>query len=98
MLCLGGADAERERAERTVGGGVAVAAHDRRARQRKTLLRPDHMADALARIPFVVIFDTEKPGVLGEIRDLRRALGIGVRLAAIRRWHIMIDHHQRTFG
>ena len=48
VLDLGGADAERERGERAVRARVRVAAHDRHARQRRALLRPDHVDDALA--------------------------------------------------
>ena len=49
---LRGADAERDRAERAVRGGVAVAAGDRHARLREAQLRPDDVDDALrARCP-----------------------------------------------
>ena len=40
VLDLARADAERERAERTVRRGVAVTAHDRHARQRAALFGP----------------------------------------------------------
>ena len=36
-----------ERAERAVRGGVRIAAHHRHARQRRALLGPDHVHDAL---------------------------------------------------
>ena len=45
---LGGADAEGERAECAMGGGVAVAADHGQARQGQPLLGPDDMDDALA--------------------------------------------------
>ena len=48
VLDLARADAERERAERAVRAGVRVAADDRHAGQRRALLRPDHVHDALA--------------------------------------------------
>ena len=48
VLDLAGADPERERAERAVGGGVRVAADDRHARLGDPQLRPDHVHDALA--------------------------------------------------
>ena len=43
---LAGADAEAERAERTVRRSVAVAAHDGHAGLREALLRPDDVHDA----------------------------------------------------
>ena len=48
VLDLGGADAERERAERAVRGGVAVAADDRHPGLRQAELRADHVDDPLA--------------------------------------------------
>src|SRR3990172_11016759 len=50
MRDLGGADAEGEGPEGAVGRGVAVAADDEQTRLGETLLRPDHMHDALARV------------------------------------------------
>ena len=47
-LHLARADAEGERAERAVGGGVRVAADDRHARLRQAELGTDDMDDALA--------------------------------------------------
>ncbi len=47
MLDLAGADAERERAERAVGRGVAVAADDRDARHGQAQLGTDDVDDAL---------------------------------------------------
>ncbi len=48
VLDLGGADAEGQRAERTVRAGVRIAAHHRHPGQRRALLRADHVDDALA--------------------------------------------------
>ena len=48
MLDLARADAERQRAERAVRGGVGVAADDRHARLGDAQLRPDDVDDALA--------------------------------------------------
>ena len=48
VLDFGRADAERERRERAVRAGVRIAADDRHAGQRRALLRPDHVDDALA--------------------------------------------------
>src|SRR5436190_2055849 len=47
MLDLAGADAERQRADPAVRGGVAVAADDRRAWEREALLGADDVDDAL---------------------------------------------------
>ena len=55
VLDLARADAEGERAERAVGRGVAVAAHDRHARQRAALLGPDDVDDALAGVAHRVV-------------------------------------------
>ena len=48
VLDLRRADAERERAERAVRGGVAVAADDRHSRLRQPELGADHVDDPLA--------------------------------------------------
>src|SRR5690606_3395141 len=47
VLDLTGADAERQRADTAVGGGVAIAADDRGARETESLLRPHDVNDAL---------------------------------------------------
>ena len=95
MLDLGGADAVGERAERAMRRGVAVAANQRHARQREALLRADDVADALPHIELVVVFEAEQLGVLGEIGDLRGALGIGIGQVAVRGRHVVVDHQQR---
>ena len=70
VLDLAGADAEGERAERAVGGGVAVAAHDRHARQGAALLGADDVHDALAGIAHREVGDAELGGVLAQHLDL----------------------------
>ena len=70
MLDLAGADAERECAERAVGGGVAVAAHDRHARHRAALLGADDVHDALVGVTHRVVGDTELGGVAPQRLDL----------------------------
>ncbi len=74
VLDLRGADAVRQRAEGAMGRGVAVAAHDRHARQGEALLRPDDVDDALALVELVEIFDAEVLGVLGQRLDLQGAI------------------------
>ena len=53
------ADAVRQRAERAMRRGMAVAADDGGAGQREALLGPDHMHDALAAVALVIILDAE---------------------------------------
>ena len=50
VLDLAGADAEGQGAEGAVGGGVAVAAHDRHARLGQALLGADDVHDALVAV------------------------------------------------
>ena len=50
VLDLARADPEGEGAERAVGRGVAVAAHDRHARLGEALLGADDVDDALAAV------------------------------------------------
>ena len=95
MLDLGGADAVRQRAERAVRGGVAVAADDGGAGQGKALLGADDVDDALALVELVEIFDAEFPGVLRHHPHLLDALGIGIGLRAIGGRDVVIDHGQR---
>ena len=97
MLDLGGADAVGERAEGAVGGGVAVAADERGARQREALLGPDDVDDALALVELVEIFEPEQLGVLGQIGDLRRAFRVGVGQVAVGGRHVVVDHAERLF-
>jgi hypothetical protein len=95
MLDLGRADAVGERAERTMGRGVAVAAHERGAWKREALLRPDDVHDTLAAIELVVIFEAEQFGVLRKIGDLRSALGIRIGLGAVGGRDVVVDDAQR---
>ena len=50
VLDLARADPERQRAERAVRRGMRVAADNRHAGKGETLLGPDHVHDALARL------------------------------------------------
>ena len=70
VLDLARADAEGERPERAVRGGVAVAADDGHARQRAALLGPDDVDDALAGVAHRVVRDAELGGVLAQHLDL----------------------------
>ena len=64
MRHFGGADAEGVGAERAVGRGVAVAAHDQQARQGQALLGTDDMHDALPGIVQAEQLDAVLGGVL----------------------------------
>ena len=97
MLDLRRADAMRQRPEGAVRGGVAVAAHDGRARQREALLRTDDVDDALAGVELIVIFDAEFVGVLGEFLDLLAALGVGDADAPVGRLDVVVDDGERLF-
>ena len=73
MPHLAGADAERQRAERSVRRRVAVAADDGHAGLREALLRTDHVDDALLGAVQIVQADAEIGAVLFHLRELRRA-------------------------
>lgn len=85
----------RQRAERAMRRGVAVAADDGGARQRKALLGADDVHDALALVVLVVIFDAEFLGVLRHHPHLLDAFGIGIRLGTVGGRDVVIDHGQR---
>ena len=95
VLDLGGADAVGQRAERAMRRGVAVAANQRHARQGEALLGADDVADALADIELVVVFEIEQLGVLRQIRDLVGAFLVGIGLGPVGGRHVVIDHEQR---
>ena len=95
MLDLARADAMRERAEGTMRRGVAVAANDRGAGQRESLLGSDHMHDALANIALVEIFDAEFACVPRERIHLRAALRVVDALGAIGGGDVVVDDRER---
>ena len=91
------ADTMRQRAKSAVGGGVAVAADDRHARQGKTLFRPDDVDDALALVAFGIIFDTEILGVLRKRFHLNAAFLILDAFQPVSGGRdIVIDHGERA--
>ena len=77
VLDLGGADAEAERAERAVGGRVAVAADDHHARPDHPVLRGDDVLDALQRVVGVEQRDAVPVAVVLEVAGLQRRGRIG---------------------
>jgi hypothetical protein len=83
VLHFGCPDAMGNRAERAMRRRVAVAAHDRRARQREALLGPDHVDDALPLVATIVVLDAEVAAVLLHVGELLAALRIFGRLRPI---------------
>ena len=71
VLDLAGADAERERAEGTVGGGVRIAANYGHAGLGRAKLGADHVHDALRGIFGVEELDVEVGAVFAQRLDLR---------------------------
>jgi hypothetical protein len=98
VLDLTRADAERQRAERAVRRGVAVAAHDGHARLRETLLRPDDVHDALARIAHPVEPDAELFAVAGQHVHLLRRDRIGQRQVEAGGRHVVVHRRDREIG
>ena len=85
-----GADAEGVGAERAVGRGMAVAAHDQQSGQRQPLFGADHMDDALARIAETEQLDVVGGGVRLEVVNEPRDLGVGDGAAAVAGRHVVI--------
>ena len=97
MLDFRCADAMRQGAKRAMGGGVAVAAHNRGAGKRKALLRSDDVDNALALIELVEIFDAEFTGVFGQSRHLGRGFWVRDTMRAVGCRNVVVDHSQRLF-
>ncbi len=77
VLHLAGADAEGQRAERAVGRGMRVAAHDRQARLGQPELRADDVHDALVGVAHRVQPDAELRAVLPQRLDLGAGHRVG---------------------
>ncbi len=77
VLHFAGADAEGQRAERAVRGGVAVAADDGHAGLRDAQLRPDDVHDALMFTAQTVQVNAEVGAVFFEEFDLLAAHLVG---------------------
>lgn len=97
---LGCADAVGQRAERTVGRGVAIAAHNGHARQGPALFGADDMHDPLPHVGHRVIVDAEILGVFIKCCNLNaRILGHGFGIGAVqRRGHVMVRHGDGFVG
>jgi len=97
MLDLRCADAEAERAERAVGGGMAIAAQHDHAGADQARLGRDDVLDALQRIVDVEQFDAVARAVAREIGSLARG-GVDRDHAfadriGFRRNHVIDDAH-----
>jgi hypothetical protein len=98
MLDFAGADAERERAERAMSGGMAVAADDGRPGKGEALLRPDDMDDALLGRGRGDIGHAEQGDVRFQGRQLLGALRIEDREARRGGRQIMVGDGKREVG
>ncbi|KAG0927653.1 hypothetical protein G6F32_012824 [Rhizopus arrhizus] len=78
-----GADAERQRTERTMGGGVAVTADDGHAGLGEALFRCDHVDDAAVVRGHVEQLDAVLGAVARQRGDLRLGGGTGVGQRAV---------------
>ena len=98
VLHLAGADAEGERAEGAVGGGVAVAAHDRHARLGPALLGPDDVDDALVGVAHRVAGDAELGRVVVEHLELLGRDRVGDRLVDVGGRDVVVRRGHREIG
>ena len=98
VLDLGGADAERDRAERAVGAGVAVAAHDRHAGLGEAELRADDVHDALLDVAERVQPDAELLGVAAQGLDLGARDRVGDRLVPVEGRDVVVLGGQGEVG
>ena len=98
VLDLRGADAEGQRSERAVRRRVGVAAHDGHPRQGASLLRADHMDDALTRIAHRVQRDVELGRVGPQHLDLAGRDRVGDGLVDVGRGHVVVLGRHRQVG
>ena len=87
---FGRTDSKGERTEGAMGRGVTVTADDQEARQGQPQFRPNDVNDALPGIFQPEQGDALIAGILIEVADHARDLGIGDRLVATARRHIMV--------
>ena len=86
VLHFAGADAEGQRAERAVRGGVAVAADHGHAGLRESQFRADHVDDALPVAVHAQAADAELAAVGFQLRELLGGDLIDDRQRAVRWW------------
>ncbi len=90
VLDLGRADAEGQRTEGAVGGGVGVTADDRRAGLGQAELRPNDVDDALLDVAERMEAYAEVGGVLAQGVDLGLRDGICDRLIPVDRGDVVV--------
>src|SRR5690606_27755026 len=104
MFDFAGADAESERADPAMAGGVAIAAYDRGAWQGETLFGTHNMDNSLLARGRAEIAYAEFRCVHCERFELLPALlvsdwyGIARFVQPRRGWQVVIRHRQRQFG
>ncbi len=98
VLDLGGADAERDRAERAVGRGVGVAADDGHARLGQTELRADDVHDPLLDVAERVQPDPELGGVGAQRVDLGARHRVGDRLVPVEGRNVVVLGREGQVG
>ena len=103
MRDLAGADAKGQRAQPAVAGGVAIAADDRCAGQRKALFRADHVDNPLFARGRAEVADAELRGIGFQRGELLRAFHVGNRQSVARSIQpgggrqVVIGHGQSQF-
>ena len=98
MLDLAGADAKGQRAERAVGGGVGVTAHDRHAGLGEAQLGANHVDDALVGVAQGVQAHAELLGVLAQGVNLGAAGDVRDRLVDVDRGRVVVLGRDRQVG
>ena len=98
VLHFRGADAERQRPEGAVGGGVGIAADDGQAGQGEALLRADDVDDALALVGHGEIGDIEVGAVLVQGLHLDPRFGVLDAGRAVGRGYVVVGHGQGGVG
>ena len=98
MFDFGCADAEGERAECAVGGGVAVAADDGHAGQGEALFGADDVDDALAFVEEVEELYAEFFAIVAQFFDLYAAVFFLDPLAAVGGGDVVIHDREGVFG
>ncbi len=90
MLDLGSTDADGHRAERAVGGGVRITAHDGHARLRESQHRGERVHDALVGIAERAQTHAEILAVLLQRAQLQRGRGVRVRTVDVDRRRVVV--------
>ena len=90
MLHFRGADAERQRAESSVGRGMGIAADHRHAWQDRTLLWSDDVNNALTLVGHTELGDAELAAVAVQGLDLQPRHRIGNARHSIPRRNVVI--------